>query len=400
MDKSKNTINTGGSGNYIIQDINSATLSINTHENSNINLENIANSQIIINYYPILNEVEEKLRKVKKLSNAINSYLLIKQKDEYKTKLKDGKASLSDLFLTEEQVFRDKCNKYLTRISELREKKDKPTDNEINNLIAETNSMIDEVGYFFSHIVYSSIGTNKFVDSVIKQIGHKDLQSEGKLHLERINEIEKQIDYDELFKSDFVFLSDKGTQTIIFCKVIEENRQSVIKIFETDKSRQRKTKNYVTRTLFFIILLFAVAFGLIYNKIIPDLTDYKLPLLNIPLSIIIWGFIGSFASMNYRFNKKPISDFGDTIKWLITRPTQGIILSSAFYLALVSGLFLLTSNASETNRNEIFLFLAFLIGFSDKFVDNVFKILVNKFIDANEPSKKDDTKKDDNNTTD
>lgn len=377
----KNTINVSGKGNYVLQ-------GINTDGNGNIVLQDVKSSQITISYNIALNEIEEKIRKVKKLSKAVNSFLLLRKRLEVKEKENKGKQKekISNILLSEELLFIDKCDKFLDKLTELKENtkiEKKDYIKEINKIATELNSLIDELGYFFSYIVYSSIGANKFADSVVKQIGHRELQNEAKLHLERIIEIEKQIDYDNLFKADFLFLSDKGTQTIIFCKVIEENKQDIVKLFETDKNKQKKTKNVVTRTLFIIILIFAIAFGLIHQKLIPDLTDYKLPLINIPLSIIIWGFIGSFASMNYRFNKKPISDFGDTIKWLITRPMQGVILSSAFYLALISGLFLIT-DGNTTNRPEVFLFLAFLIGFSDKFVDKVFKILVNKFIDIND----------------
>ncbi len=395
-DKKKNTINISSAGNYVLQGIKENDIKINTDGNSNIVLEDIKNSNIIISYHPALKEIEEKLRKVKKLSRAVNSFLILKKKNEIKEieknkQQKQRKEKISNLLLSEEILFNDRCNKYLEEITELKETSEEKTVDyikKINKIAAETNSLIDELGYFFSYIVYSSIGSNKFADSVVKQIGHRELKNEANLHLERINEIEKQIAYDELFKPDFIFLSDKGTQIIIFCKVIEENKLDIVKLYEIDKNKQKKTKNIVTKTLFIIILIFVVAFAFIYNKLIPDLTNYILPIINIPLSVLIWGFIGSLASMNYRFNKKPISDFGDTLKWLITRPIQGIILSSAFYLALISGLFLMTNNTDAVNRQEVFLFLAFLIGFSDKFVDKVFNILVNKFISVNDIKEK------------
>ncbi len=68
---------------------------------------------------------------------------------------------------------------------------------------------------------------------------------------------------------------------------------------------------------------------------------------------------------------------------MLTRHLQGIELGSAFYLVLVSGLFLLTdgasTEASSPVKNEVILVLSFLIGFSDRFVDSVFNTLVDRY---------------------
>jgi hypothetical protein len=88
--------------------------------------------------------------------------------------------------------------------------------------------------------------------------------------------------------------------------------------------------------------------------------------------------------MIYRFNKYPICKFNDTIKWMVTRPIQGVLLGSIFYLVLVSGLFILTGSNTLESQNTgtadaVILVLSFLIGFSDRFADSVFNALVERF---------------------
>ncbi|MCL6436529.1 MAG: hypothetical protein K6T90_20450 [Leptolyngbyaceae cyanobacterium HOT.MB2.61] len=102
----------------------------------------------------------------------------------------------------------------------------------------------------------------------------------------------------------------------------------------------------------------------------------------IPLSVMIWSFIGSFAATIHRFNRRKIYKFSDAWKWMITRHAQGITLSSAFYLVLISGLFLISGGSDgdpSTIKNEVILILSFLIGFSDRFVDSVFNALLQRY---------------------
>jgi hypothetical protein len=89
--------------------------------------------------------------------------------------------------------------------------------------------------------------------------------------------------------------------------------------------------------------------------------------------------------MIHRFNRRPIYDFGDAVKWLLTRPVQGLVLGAAFYLVVSSGLLLITGTivegqgASTRIADEVLLVLAFLVGFSDRFGDRVFNTLVRRY---------------------
>jgi hypothetical protein len=112
-----------------------------------------------------------------------------------------------------------------------------------------------------------------------------------------------------------------------------------------------------------------------------NLDKLKTPILGIPGPVIIWSLIGSFAAMLHRYNHRPIEDFDNAEKWLLTRPVQGVVLGSTFYLVLNSGLFLIPGiNSSNSSiKDEVTLILSFLVGFSDRFVDSVFNALVNRY---------------------
>jgi hypothetical protein len=127
---------------------------------------------------------------------------------------------------------------------------------------------------------------------------------------------------------------------------------------------------------------FAVKWGHMLPAVSVPLADLRIPVIKVPWPVAIWSLIGSFASMIHRFNKRPIYDFGDAVKWLLTRPVQGLVLGSAFYLVLTSGLLLLTgskTNATGEVADEVVLVLAFLVGFSDRFADKVFSKLVRRY---------------------
>lgn len=112
-----------------------------------------------------------------------------------------------------------------------------------------------------------------------------------------------------------------------------------------------------------------------------NLDKLKTPILGIPGPVIIWSLIGSFAAMLHRYNHRPIEDFDDAEKWLLTRPVLGVVLGSTFYLVLNSGFFLIPgiNNSDSSIKDEVTLILSFLVGFSDRFVDSVFNALVDRY---------------------
>ncbi len=174
-------------------------------------------------------------------------------------------------------------------------------------------------------------------------------------------------------------LSDGVQATIGIMIDIEKRRYLVEQLVRSDLEKATVTTRLVTIAIMFIISLMIIG-GFLYRPLLTvgekPLDKLKLPLLNIPWPVVFWSFIGSFAAMIYRFNRQPIYEFGNVLKWTITRLVQGIVLGSAFYLILVSGLSLLTSEKITT---EVILILSFLVGFSDRFADSVFNTLIERY---------------------
>jgi hypothetical protein len=219
---------------------------------------------------------------------------------------------------------------------------------------------------------------------------------------------------DKVIVNDFgiYILTDEAQAVLGMMTEIEERRLLVEKLVRSDRGRQSITVGLVTIYIGTIICLTISAyfqFGSDSRFIVGnDLTKSKLAFVGIPWPVALWSLIGSFAAMIYRFNRQPIYDFTDAVKWMLTRPVQGLVLGSAFYLVLGSGLFLLTggSSAAATSTSvsrvttEIILVLAFLVGFSDRFADSVFNTLVDKYSSKNpEGSKKENKQHEDAETT-
>jgi hypothetical protein len=185
-------------------------------------------------------------------------------------------------------------------------------------------------------------------------------------------------------------LSDEAQAAVGMMIDIEKRRYLVEDLVRSDRQQRTRTTQWVTLTILLIICLMVVG-GFIYGPLLTvgakSLDDLKLPLLNIPWPVVFWSFIGSFAAMIYRFNRQPIHEFGDVVKWTLTRLVQGVVLGSAFYLILVSGLSLLTGvtpaasvdPASKKITTEVILILSFLVGFSDRFADSVFNTLIERY---------------------
>lgn len=72
--------------------------------------------------------------------------------------------------------------------------------------------------------------------------------------------------------------------------------------------------------------------------------------------------------MLYQFLNRPVSQL-ETVKWLVARPIQGIIMGSFLYLIVEGGLFILSSE--QVVRTEMAAVIGFLGGFSDKFTEEM-----------------------------
>jgi hypothetical protein len=232
----------------------------------------------------------------------------------------------------------------------------------------------------------------KAIAERIENRDSQDIKQALSLIQELIAEPEvKTKDNDEtLVDKNIYVLSDEAQAAVGMMIDIEKRRDLVEKLVRSDRQQRNRTTQLVTITMLLIIcLMIAIGFG--YGPLVTvgtqPLDALKLPLLNIPWPVVFWSFIGSFAAMIYRFNRQPIHEFGNVLKWTLTRLVQGVVLGSAFYLILVSGLSLLTgvtpSTPSEPSpekiTSEVILILSFLVGFSDRFADSVFNALIERY---------------------
>lgn len=209
---------------------------------------------------------------------------------------------------------------------------------------------------------------------------------------------------DKLLGQERLYILSDASQAAVGMMIdIEKRKLLVEELVKTDRSRRNQTTSMVTCSI--ILFIGLISLGVLYHRsqfTIGEqaLDQLRLPLLNIPWPVVIWSFIGSFAAMLYRFNRQPIYEFGNVIKWTLTRLVQGVILGSTFYLIIISGLALAIGispdniNGATSSRisTEIVLVLAFLVGFSDRFADSVFNALIDKYVSATNKNSDSDNK--------
>lgn len=257
----------------------------------------------------------------------------------------------------------------------------------LSRISDEVNIRISRLNSTFQSLLYPATTCGELVGHMTSKIGHKELREEGQMHQGIVSHLVSKLNSDKLLGKGFDVLSDEAQAAIGVMTEIEQRRVWVERLITLDRRKRNLTIFSVTAYIVVVIALMSLLYFRVGTRLQvgkQPLSTLKLPLFGIPWPVALWSLIGSIASMVYRFNRRPIYDFGDAIKWMLTRPFQGVVLGSAFYLVLVSGLFLLTgtptTDASGSVRaDEIILVLSFLVGFSDRFADTVFNTLVDKY---------------------
>ena len=257
----------------------------------------------------------------------------------------------------------------------------------LSNLTDEVNVRISRLNNAFVGLAYPATSSVELVANIVSKIGHRELHEEAKMHLGVIGQLVRRLDLEKLTGQDLDVLSDEAQSAVGVMTEIEKHRLVVERLLQADRGRRNLTITVVIVYIAIAIVLTVFLASRWATQFIvgrTSLNEMRLPLLGIPWPVIVWSMIGSFAAMVNRFNRRPIYDFGDAVKWMLTRPVQGVVLGSAFYLALVSGLFLLTGSRATDNTglvtaDEVILVLSFLVGFSDRFADSVFRTLVDRY---------------------
>lgn len=109
--------------------------------------------------------------------------------------------------------------------------------------------------------------------------------------------------------------------------------------------------------------------------------DTNITIIMLPLPVLIWSIIGSFAAILYRFTNAGDSELDEPLRWLFARPLSGIIMGAIAYLILRVGLITIQAqeSAAMLGSLEIMWLIAFLAGFSDRFSDYLLRNIVGKF---------------------
>lgn len=262
----------------------------------------------------------------------------------------------------------------------------------LSNIADEVNVRISKLNVLFVSLVYPAASSPELIENMVSKIGHKELREEARMHLGVVKQLARKLDIEQLTGKDFDVLSDEVQAAVGVMTEIEQRQILVKKLLRSDRSRKNWTVAIVIAyiaTVIATIIYLTLRWGSQFVIGQTSLHEMRLPLLGIPWPVVVWSLIGSFAAMIHRFNRRPIYDFSDAIKWLLTRPVQGVVLGSAFYLVLISGLFLLTGDTSANSSgmvtvDEVILVLVFLVGFSDRFADGVFNTLVDKYTSKKE----------------
>jgi hypothetical protein len=108
--------------------------------------------------------------------------------------------------------------------------------------------------------------------------------------------------------------------------------------------------------------------------------NWVIPILSIPVTVILWSFIGSLAAMLYRFNQSSDTEMRNPLRWLFTRPLTGMVMGLLVYLFIKGALIVTGSTISflTLGSQEVIWLLAFFAGFSDRFCDFVLNLIVGR----------------------
>lgn len=192
--------------------------------------------------------------------------------------------------------------------------------------------------------------------------------------------------------------------TSIYLTVSEQERERKVKE-ENNNERLRKQKEesksrWAVLSITLVLLLVVALLGyLLRDSWTPSMT---IPVISIPVSVIVWSFIGGVAAMLQAFvgSRKEYLSKPTTYEWLLWRPIVGVLMGSVVYLAIAAGLVVFGqgnfSSLANTNNPYFMWMLAFLGGFSDKFAIAIFDNVVRTFSNSPKEDAQDEIVKDNN----
>lgn len=165
---------------------------------------------------------------------------------------------------------------------------------------------------------------------------------------------------------------------------VEDLISSVEELINREEYEQRHQRIWRNTSAVMVLLYSATLLVLLINREPWGLAGLTRSGLGVPFSVLLWGAVGSVAGILYRlYTVEKRVKLQDEVRWLIARPVVGVIMSALAFFAIRAGLVLLDvadpallvtdptllepDGNSNTAIPDIYLVVAFLAGFSDRF---------------------------------
>ncbi len=237
---------------------------------------------------------------------------------------------------------------------------------------------IAKIDALFPQIIYRGGYMEKIASNMIENIGYAGNKKDAEVAYINLVSIEPYLNLEELCGDNQETSISAAMRTIGVLSEIAKFKNEIEAIYARDKDAQEKAKRKVLLGIGSTLLLMLIVFSIMSSSKGGWNAVKSIEVISIPLGVLIWSFIGSFAAMLEQFYRKPVYDFGSALKWIIVRPVLGVVIAAGVYLAFTSGF-----NMSHTDKEGGFmLFIAFMVGLSDSFALG----LINKLRSAVEDS--------------
>jgi hypothetical protein len=327
-------------------------------------------------------------RSIREITNLHGPYIIGK-----------NPATISDKEISDEKVER-----HLKSLKETKATIEESNSSDVDHALRELyfigshiNISISEIRHLFRSIVYTSKFCKQITENMISKIGYKDYRDEAKMYYSTIVDAvaSLNLNFPLWTQTEFRVWCDQALQGLSLMKEITQQRIKIEKLVVDDRKRKGEAIFHVSVYIALFIAAFVIIGSIFGNYMqMISLKSAMLPLVWVPWPVLVWSLIGSFAAMLHRLNKQPIYEFDSMFRWLLIRPAQGVALGAALYLIIIAGLFVLNGNTSIdlsqsdgklTTSEVVILVLCFLIGFSDKFADNVLNTIVKRYTTSKDP---------------
>lgn len=165
-------------------------------------------------------------------------------------------------------------------------------------------------------------------------------------------------------------------------ELVDENLNQVTTIVETYAARHERVRKI--RIAAIIVSVTALALIVVYLFVAQNrgiTTSSEVVLLGLPVPVILWSAIGSYAAILYRFSLSTDNKMPNPLAWFFSRPLTGVIMGSITYLVIKVGMITFAPGTPTGNLGTAHLMwlVAFVAGFSDRFSDNLLRSLIGKF---------------------